>query len=763
MKPGNEKVYSHKGKKLEKHLCNTAGLVQVLAYKFGLSVTPEEEKAVVLHDVAKAHPEFQRKLETGKGRFGHAEPSSALVFNCTRDILCAEAVRHHHTHLRNLVDVEKYWGNDWDYNETKRVIKELKWWPEAHEVTKRILKDKITSWEDLLGSEEDWDEIIEQVDDYQVERGKFLANDWLKLRLLYSLLVTADRYEAAVGKKIYFSSLLLERAALNSYLKELSDKPLAHWRSKVREKVIDNLDVVSQPGIYTLTLPTGAGKTLIGLELAMHTAERFRSSGIIYVLPFISLVEQNADIARTIFLEGCPVLEDHYLSSFKIEDKKNENDSDQLNQLQRFISFFRYWQSPVIVTTLAKLWDVLFSPRANDTMSFHRLSNAVVIIDEPQAIPPGCWEGFGRTLELLADKLETIFILMTATQPEIVKGKELTPCMIQFPKIRHEFNWLGKMTITEAVENLESNQFFEKSCLLVLNTRKAALKMYIELIKKDIEPCFLSRWVTPLDRQKTLKKIKKKEKERTWRCLVATQVIEAGIDVDFAVAFRDLGPLDCVIQVAGRCNRHMQEDMGKVYIAELHDENGVFSKIYDQVLIGQTRTILNEKITFDESVSREIVSEYYSKVKKNIATKKLWENICEGRWGEYINLFNDQTQDEVMLIVDPDDKFRSDLEILNQPIRQSDDPYMAIEKRKGIFRKLSLHSVPVPKKEIDKWADRTTEFIISDAERGLEQLSDEIWIVRQSTADRIYRKNVGFVPVEISDILDEINREFNHQ
>lgn len=749
----DDKVYSHKGKKLEDHLLATVDLVKVIASEFGLSVTPEEEKAVLLHDLAKSHPKFQRKLKTGRGKFGHAEPSSALVFNCTRDILCSEAVRQHHTRLRNLADVEKYWGNDWNYGEIKRVIRELKWWPKAQEIANFVLNDKITSWAGLLGSEDDWEEIVEYVDYYQVERGGGFTDDWLKLRLLYSLLVTADRYEAAVGNSIKFSPLVLDKATLDAYRKGLSGKPLAGWRNKVRGKVIANLDEqVLQPGVYTLTLPTGAGKTLIGLELAMRIAERFGASGIIYVLPFISLVEQNADVAKAIFPEGCPVLEDHYLSNLKIGNNKNNSDSDQHGQLQKFISFFRYWQAPVVITTLAKMWDVLFSPRANATMSFHRLSRAVVILDEPQAIPPGCWDGFGKTLELLADKLDTTFILMTATQPEIVTGKELAPCLIRFPEIRHEFNWLGKMTIAEAAENLEKSQFYKKSCLLVLNTRKAALKMYIELLKRRIESNFLSRWVTPIDRQETLKMIKMKEKDRVWRCLVATQVIEAGIDVDFDMAFRDLGPLDCIIQVAGRCNRNMQE-LGKVYIAELYDENGVFSKIYDQVLISQTRSILDEKITFDESDSQEIVSEYYSKVKENIATKELWENICQGRWGQYIDLFNNQQPDEVMLIIDPNAEFDLDLEFLNQPVQQSEDPYAAIEKRKQVFRKLALHSVPVPKNEIDKWADRTTAHFISDGEKDFEQISDEIWIVRRDTASRIYRKNIGFVPVDIFDIL----------
>lgn len=757
MKPGEKEVYSHPGKKLEEHLCNTVKLVESIATQFGLTVTSEGKKAIILHDIAKAHPTFQKRVCTGKGRFGHAEPSSALVFNCTRDMLCAEAVRQHHTHLRNIEDVEKFWGNVWEYKNTKQVIEELIWWPKAQEIIRNITQDEITSWASLLGSEEDWEEIIEQVDFYQSERDESLPVDWLNLRILYSLLVTSDRYEAAVGNKISYSPLLLETELLDSYRQELSTKPLYQWRSEVREKVIENAEkLVSKPCVYTLTLPTGAGKTLIGLELAMQIAERFKSSGIIYVLPFVSLVEQNADVARKLFPENCPVLEDHHLSDFKMENGSNKESEEELNQLQRFISFFRYWQSPVVITTLAKFWQVLFSPRANDTMSFHRLSKAVVILDEPQAIPPGCWDGFGKTLELLAGKLDTTFILMTATQPEIVKGRELSPCYFQFPKVRHEFNWLGKMTIAEAARELEARQFFKKSCLLVLNTRKAALEMYLELRKRKLEPYFLSRWVTPLDREKTLKVIKQKEQERAWRCLVATQVIEAGIDLDFDMAFRDLGPLDCIVQVAGRCNRNMRVDLGKVFIAELYDENGNFARIYDKVLIGQTRAILNEKVTFDESACREIVAKYYSKVKENIAAKELWENLCKGYWGEYIDIFQDHFQDEVMLIIDPDDKYRSDLEFLNQPISQSEDAYAAIEKRKQIYRNLSLHSVPVPRQEIEKWAECTNEFIIGDGNRGLEMITDGIWIVHGDAVRQIYRENIGFVPVDIADLLDEV-------
>ena len=167
LKPGEKEIYSHPEKKLEEHLCNTDELVVNIATRFGLTVTPEEKEAILLHDIAKTHPTFQERVRIGKGRFGHAEPSSALVFNCTRNILCAEAVRQHHTHLRNLMDVEKYWGNDWEYEDTKQVIKELIWWPEAQKIVKNLSRGKITSWENLLGSKEDWEEIIKQVVYYE--------------------------------------------------------------------------------------------------------------------------------------------------------------------------------------------------------------------------------------------------------------------------------------------------------------------------------------------------------------------------------------------------------------------------------------------------------------------------------------------------------------------------------------------------------------------------------------------------------------------
>lgn len=772
MRHGKEiDVYSHQGKKLEKHLFNTLSLSQEIATQYHIPLKNEDKICILLHDIAKSHPDFQKKLLQGRGMFGHAEPSSALVFYCVKNLLHAEAVRRHHSQIKNISEVEKFWGNEWDYNDTKKVIEELYWWPGAREIVKTITSKEVTSWVELLGSEDDWDEIMDIVDYYQIESEKVFPFEWLRLRLIYSLLVTADRYEAAVGEDISFSPLLLEIERLDSYRQELCNKPLAEWRGMVREKVIFNAEkVMCKPGVYTLTLPTGAGKTLIGLELAIRAAKRFGATGIIYVLPFVSLVEQNAGIAQKLFSDRCPVLEDHHLSSYHVKSKENESEEELVAPLQRFVSFFRYWHTPVVVTTLAKMWEIIYSPRANDTMSFHRLSKAVVILDEPQAIPPGCWDGFGKTLELLADKLNTTFILMTATQPEIVDGKEITPCPIHFPQVRHEFYWSGKMTIPEIISFLDRRRFFDCNYLLVLNTRKAALKMYIELKKRGLESFFLSRWVTPFDRQGVLKELKRKEAVNREeyidisRCLVATQVIEAGMDLDFDVAFRDLGPLDCIIQVAGRCNRNLRKEngIGKVYIAELYDENGPFSMIYDKVLIEQTRSILNEKVSFDEGDSREIVSEYYLKIKENVSSEKLWENICQGMWGEYTDIFQDKTLNEVMLIVDPKDEFGIDLEFLNQPIGKSDDLFMALEKRKKIFQKLSLHSVPVPKKEIDKWFDKVAANIITDDSNasGLYYVSEGIWVVRGMTVNQIYRDNIGFVPVEIADILDD---EFNFE
>ncbi|WP_338826158.1 hypothetical protein MTBGP_05260 [Moorella thermoacetica] len=742
-------VESHPGKPLENHLLCTLDLVKEIVATFALPLSRADEQAILLHDIGKAHPAFQKRLRTGQGKFGHAEPSAALVLNQARDLLCAEAVRRHHSQLQNVGEFIKFWG-EWEYEERGRdVIRKLRWWPGAEKIA-TVIGASISSWLELFPAEPEWEDILYNcVDNYGIGKDKSLVEDWLRLRILYSILVTADRYEAAVGGKINYQQLSIDEARVENFIAGLPERPLSGWREKVRKQVVSHSRLVlDKPGIYTLTLPTGAGKTITGLQVAMEAARRFNASGIIYVLPFVSLVEQNAGIAAQLFDR---VREDHHLAYM-------HNDGEELSLRERFIEFFRYWQEPVVVTTLAKLWEVLYSPRANDTMSFHRLSRAVVILDEPQAIPANCWEGFGKTLELLSSRLGTTFILMTATQPEIATGTELVPEPVSFPEARHELHWMkGPVTIPDAAGFLESQGVLVKDSLIVLNTRQSALLMWIEMKKRGLKPYFLSRWVTPVDRTRTMEELTVKEKLGEKRCLVATQVIEAGIDLDFDLVFRDLGPMDSIIQVAGRCNRNCRPQKGQVFITELVDDNGrsLATYVYDGVLLNQTRLILEKNHDFDEAACRDIVKEYYQNVQEAISNSDLWTNILEGKWGDYLPLFEESSPDEGLLIVDYNGTVADDLAVLQQPVNEAGDKMEALRQKREVFRKLSLQAVPVPVKFLEEWFQRSGSMIIGAGENIIYSAGAGLWVVQGEGIGRIYRRDVGFVPAAVADLLED--------
>jgi len=711
------------------------------------------EESLLLHDLAKSHPVFQKKLAGEHRRFNHAEPSAVLVLARTGDLISAEAVRRHHTSLENLADIKRHWGNQ-TYAEWQKTIKELPWWPGAETLAGK-LGLAISGWADLLPGAGAWEDIIFDTVELYNPDAATAVRDWLRLRLLTSLLVTADRLEA-MGGEIPCPSLVVDHVKASNYIASLQGKKLAEWRTTVRQKVLTAAPrIIKAPGIYTLTLPTGAGKTLTGLQVAMEMAARLDATGIIYVLPFVSLVEQNAAVAREIFPT---VMEDHYLNFTSGASSEEAAEEDEANR--RFIAFYRYWQEPVIVTTLAKMWEVLYSPRVNDTMSLHRLSRAIVILDEPQSIPATCWQGFGRTLELLAERLGTTFILMTATQPGLAAGQELAPEPVSFPTIRHEFQWSdSRLTIEEAADFLVARGALLKDCLIVLNTRIAALRMYLAMWERGAEPIFLSAWLAPVHREQIVRQLKEKEQKGELRCLVTTQVIEAGMDLDFAMVFRDLGPMDSIVQVAGRCNRNAGPQRGQVYLAELVDEGGrsFASYIYDSTLLNLTRQVLQEH--FDEQDSREIVRAYFRAVEGAIQDAELWRNVTEGRWGEYVDLYPAKRPDEVMLVVQGavaglEERVSWLLAVISAPLAPEDKGnFQKIEQRRAAFREITRHAISVPKKYLDEWYQREGGMIYGLQEGTIQELFPDLWLVQGDGIGRIYQRETGFLPVKIAELF----------
>jgi CRISPR-associated endonuclease/helicase Cas3 len=734
LKPG--RIESHPGRPLEDHLLKTACLAEKLAAHYLGRVPANLRAACLLHDVAKAHAKFQERLK-GRGRFPHAEPSAYIALGLSRDIMLAEVIRCHHTHINNNF-INDFWCNT-NYLEIKRALVEVPLWPGSEVVTGKLCTG-LTDWQHMLQSGEEWDDLLEEMED----ETSLDINSWLDFKLLYSLLITADRLDAVSGGAdgIIIPTLNIPGNVIEKHLKKLKTTPLSPWRDQLRNAVLENAEkTISGPGVYTLTLPTGAGKTLLGLDIAINITRKECKRGIIYILPFITIVEQNSEVAESIF----PVVqEDHHLAY--------ESAEEDMDILQRFVSLFRYWNEPVVVSTFAKLWDVLYSPRSNDSMSFHRLVNSVVLLDEPQSIPARYWKGFGNTLELIASRMNTTFILITATQPGIARGKEIAPKNINIPRRRYLVTYLKKpVNIDQMLDTLLERGLAGRSAMVVANTRRAALKILFSAREKKIfaqTPFFLSGWVTPADRKKVMKQIKEREKEQMSRHLVSTQVVEAGVDLDFEIVARDIAPLDSLIQVAGRCNRHMSGREGEVYIFENVDDEGkkYVSMVYDPILTNFTREVLlkyqnGDVVTFSELDVPVLLKDYYSKLVDALEERGPWFDIQRGKWGENYSLFDEPVYESTVFI-DRTGEIKSIINELSNLSNKFEDK----DNRRQFWKKIQEHSISVPDKELEQWYNAAGSFIYDDEEKAIEKISAGLWIVNKKGISKIYHNDFGFIP-----------------
>lgn len=763
------KPCSHPGKLLEKHLINTGNIALLMAEHYSLTLDETERSALLMHDIGKAHPAFQKRLcracpaantcpevcrqsSPEQVYTGHAAPSAALVLAKTGSIILAEAVRRHHGALQNLDGIKSYWING-EYADRIRELTALYTWPgmATLELWDEIPADFIKSFPD----EDSWENLcFDQLEILlPVNNPEAMSHLWLELRKIFSLLVTADRWDAAVGTEWQAKcwhpqaqkfTQFIQQKRLESQHSGRSE--LALWRTALYEKTINNATQIMQnPGLYTLTLPTGAGKTLIGLSLASMAAERFKATGIIYILPFISLVDQNAGVAGQLFDN---VQEDHHLA-YRDDGDNEKRDYGSDNQAREFLSFFRYWDMPVVVTTLSKLWEVMYSPRANDNMNFHRLSQAVVILDEPQTIPVKYWDGIGRTLELISQQWGSTFILMTATQPVIIKGKELTLETVAFPKERHKIMWQNHAFHMDKLPDfLDEKGWAQKDCLVILNTRESALRTYLASLERGLPALLLSRWLTPHDRQRILDQLIEMEHNGQQRTLISTQVVEAGVDLDFAMVIRDLAPFDSIVQAAGRCNRHAQrEGLAELWVIEVKDDRdrSLSSYIYDKTLLNQTRNLLNEQGILRESDIAARVIEYYRRLSSAVIPDEIWPDIIKGHWGAYHPLYDEQIPEAALLI----DEDGSIVELLNE-LQALLPGLKSLSRRRSINRELGQHAINVGLKYLQEWDDSLSGFIIAKDNPVLEKTPFSWWILHPEGIGQVYSKESGFIPLKYS-------------
>lgn len=553
---------------------------------------------------------------------------------------------------------------------------------------------------------------------------------------LFSLLIDADKQSAARLAPIVrgeLSSAAVEQFRRDKLIsaKTSSVGSIADKRTLIKEIVrerVANSDL--RQSFHTFTAPTGAGKTLTALEGAVLLRERLSADGssprrIIYVLPFTSIIDQNHRIIEEVF---CPngvdhslVLKHHYLSEieYRTSDQRNEEPLD--TQLM----YIESWEAEIIVTTYVQLMHTLLGTKNRQLKKWHRLTGAIVILDEVQNIPFSYWK---LTRELCREHsrlFDTKWVLLTATQPHIFPKTETYEWLEHPLHANHTFFQDMSRTSLHLVSTdfLEMDAWLEQavlladgvqSVLIIMNTIAASLEVYRYFRDRygQDEVLYLSANLIPRHRRAVLQRIRERlTEERKRVILVSTQVVEAGVDLDFQRVIRDLGPLDSIIQAAGRCNRHGIRDTEQVFILPLRKRSGSRP---DSVLVYGTDAICALKVLtlmhfqcqegISEARYAELIDLYYREIagqREDSASKVRLNQLAELSFNKLSEFnFINQTISKYPVFVQFDEEASELWDYYCQHVIQEDDLVKRRENYLSCKARLKEYQVDVSERTL---------------------------------------------------------------
>jgi CRISPR-associated endonuclease/helicase Cas3 len=374
---------------------------------------------------------------------------------------------------------------------------------------------------------------------------------------------------------------------LNALEVKLSGYTVEHDIDKRRKQISDNCAEKGRgpQRLYTLTVPTGGGKTLASLRFALNHAIEHNLDRIIYVIPYTSIIDQNARVVRDILTDAGLNAEDWILEHHSnLEPTKDE---------WRHKLVTDNWDRPIIFTTLVQFLESIYGSGTRALRRFHPMARSVLIFDEVQNVPIKCTHLFCNALNFLNDFCSTTSVLCTATQPALdslpkpQKGQlKLQTNAEIIDTVDEQFLALKRVDIVDktnpAMSHFELAEFctqqFEQegSCLVIVNTKKVAIETY-KACQNHVNAESLFYLTTNLcaaHREKTLSTIRKRLDNKQPTLIVSTALIECGVDLSVAAVVRSLSGLDSIAQAAGRCNRHAErEQYGKVYVVKCDEEN----------------------------------------------------------------------------------------------------------------------------------------------------------------------------------------------
>lgn len=569
--------------RLEDHLSAVSEMASSFAERFGMG---SWGRALgILHDAGKSSEAFQRRLQGSDQHVDHSTAGARIALDRYGEYgvgrLLAYAIAGHHGGQPNGIASSQGAGSSLTPLE-QRLQKEV---------------EPYDAFFDLLDESDSFalPSVSELGLPFVPHRKAAPSNDvsarcfsiYVLARMLYSSLVdadyldtehfmTPDASQARNDQKRASIPELLEMLQAHLATKSSTDSPVNRARQAVLSDCVAAAEL--EPGLFSLTVPTGGGKTLSSLAFALKHAKQYGMDRVIIAIPFTSIVDQTAAVLKDIF-GSANVLEHH--SNYDFSDLDDEEGYAQRLTAQN-------WDAPIVVTTNVQLFESLFANKPGKSRKIHSIANSVIILDEAQTLPDSLLTLSLAMLEELTFGYGATIVLCTATQPALdmvwpfgSKPREITAHKDSFAEA------FGSRMAYETVGILEKDQLISQlseydQVLCVVGTKAEACEIYRGLVAQvdegsvlynqsplNVQGYFhLSAAMTPSHRSEVLDQVRQRLKEGKRCIVVSTQLVEAGVDVDFPVVYRELAGIDSLVQAAGRCNREGRNDAGIVRVFE---------------------------------------------------------------------------------------------------------------------------------------------------------------------------------------------------
>jgi len=494
----------------------------------------------------------------------------------------------------------------------------------------------------LLGLGEDFKTFIE--DEESIEKTLILLRKknrnlyenkdiyWMHHQI-FSTLIASDKISASKVEPVeqkFIDYLTLKKIKENKFA-DAEKSTINNIRNDIFDSVQEAIEKGYDNKVFSITAPTGSGKTMTGFFAALKLKQlKPELKKVVYVLPYTSIIDQNYIEIRDLYTadenvknnEYRYIIKHHHLSNYE-----KDKDSEIYDEMD-YQTFIENWESGVVITTFVQFLETVIGVKNKMLKKFHTLRNSVILMDEVQAVNIKYFQLLNYVFNKLSEELNCHIIIMTATKP------------LFFPKAveildNHE-KYFQIFNRTKIVYNIDKNITVEEfldcfnedkkniSYMIVVNTINQSLKIF-ELIKNVLEYSneykhqlfYLSTNLIPKHRIERISKIKENLDNNKKIILVATQVVEAGVNLDFDEVYRDIAPLDSIIQCAGRCNRNNRDFVGNVNVVKMVGDDGKTygEKIYGLDILNVVDEILRPLCKIEEKDYLYLINKYYKKIK----------------------------------------------------------------------------------------------------------------------------------------------------